>query len=298
MRRPPEKKDLARAELAGIFVSAAHIVFENGSVAFELCSERAGFCRYVYSLIFKIYGRRADVRTEKSARFRNHRRYCLRYADAADVLSDTKTLARGRLGWYSPVFGDIYERPENVRRAFLRGVFLACGSVANPEKNYHLELDAPSSVVPEVCAELLEGFGIVPGQTARKHHTVLYLKEAQAISNFLALIGANKAMLGFEDVRILKQMRGDVNRQVNCETANMNKTAAAADEQIEAIEKLKKTGAYAQLAPELRAAAELRAAHPTLSTGALCAAAEPPVSRSTLFRRLKKIVALSRQVEE
>ena len=125
-----------------------------------------------------------------------------------------------------------------------------------------------------------------------ENKTSIYLKEAESISNFLALIGANKAMLKFEDIRIQKEMRGKVNRIVNCETANLNKTLNAAVEQINAIKKLQETGEFNKLDDDLKEVALLRLEYPNMSLAELGKRLKNPIGKSGVNYRLKKIMGV------
>ena len=140
----------------------------------------------------------------------------------------------------------LLEKAENGK-ALIRGAFLGAGSINNPENLYHLEISFINQENMEFTKNIIENFSIKMKELVSKNKYSLYLKDGEEISNFLALIGANKAVMKFEDIRIQKEMRGKVNRIVNCETANLNKTINAAIEQISAIKKLQKTGEFNKL---------------------------------------------------
>ena len=137
---------------------------------------------------------------------------------------------------------NIKEQEEMAIKALTRGIFLGSGSVNNPEKKYHLEMILSSRKNAQIIKELLEKMQIHLKELERKNGYSLYIKEGEEISKFLAFIGANSSVLKFEEIRVIREIKNNVNRKVNCETANLNKTINAAVRQIESIKKLKETG--------------------------------------------------------
>ena len=179
-------------------------------------------------------------------------------------------------------------------KAMIRGAFLGAGSVNNPESNYHLEIVFSIRENTKYIKEMLQNDSkIFPKELDIENKTSIYLKEAESISNFLALIGANRAMLKFEDVRIQKEMRGKVNRIVNCETANLNKTLNASIEQINAIKKLQETGNFNRLDDGLKEVALLRLEYPNMSLVELGKKLKNPIGKSGINYRLKKIMEIA-----
>lgn len=183
----------------------------------------------------------------------------------------------------------IEERQEEHRKAIIRGAFMGSGSVNNPQKEYHLEIDLNNQENLERFVKILEQWGIL----VKTFQTSLYMKEGEKISKFLALIGANKAVMKFEDIRIQKEMRGKVNRLVNCETANLNKTINASIEQIAAIKKLQEMGTFKKLDENLQEIAMLRIQNPDMSFVELGKLLKEPVGKSGVNYRLKKIMEIA-----
>lgn len=181
------------------------------------------------------------------------------------------------------------------KRAFLRGAFLGGGSISNPEKGYHLEFVASSEQLAKDLCSLLNGYALKAKMIARKGSHVVYLKESEKITEFLALIGANGALLDLENVRTEKDFTNNLNRKLNCETANIRKSVEAAVRQNEAIRYLLDHGVFAKLSPELRAVAELRIDNPELSLAELGKLMDPPLGKSGVNHRLRKLeeIALS-----
>jgi hypothetical protein len=177
--------------------------------------------------------------------------------------------------------------------AYLRGAFLGGGFVADPHGDFHFELTAETEEVAEGLVVLMDRFGMKARITQRRGTYAVYLKGAEHIVTFLALVGAHRALLRTEDVRILKGMRNDVNRLVNAETANLQKSAEAAFEQIVAIRRLEDTRGLESLPPALRELAELRLENPEASLRELGELAEPPLSKSAVYHRIRRIEDLA-----
>ena len=172
----------------------------------------------------------------------------------------------------------------------IRGAYLGAGSINNPENTYHLELSLQK---PEYAKKIVEGlkqFDIKSNIIKKKKEYAIYLKDGEEISKFLALLGANKSVLKFEEIRVQREMNNKVNRLVNCETANMNKTMNASIEQIEAIRKLKESGKFEKMDETLKEVAELRLKNPNASLSELGKMLKEPVGKSGVNYRLKKVI--------
>lgn len=182
---------------------------------------------------------------------------------------------------------------ESRKKAIIRGAFLGSGSISNPENSYHLEIVFGNNFNLEVMKKIFESLDISVKELIKRNRYSLYIKDGEEISKLLALIGANKAVMLFEDIRIKKEMRGKVNRIVNCETANLNKTINAAIEQIEAINKLKENGKFNKLDDNLKELANLRIEYPNMSLIELGKKLKNPVGKSGVNYRLKKIMEIA-----
>ena len=181
------------------------------------------------------------------------------------------------------------------RAAFLRGAFLAGGSVIDPEKRYHLELATSHlSVSRELHALLLE-MGFSPKESRRKANAITYFKQSNAIEDFLTAMGAPLAAMDLMNAKAEKDLRGSIDRRVNCDAANLDKAVDAAQGQIEAIYKLEERGMLENLPDKLKEAVDLRMAHPELTLSQLAELCDPPVSKSAFNHRLRKLMELSKQ---
>lgn len=175
---------------------------------------------------------------------------------------------------------------------FLRGVFLACGTLNDPEKSYHLELSVPYSLKNDLI-RILEEVELKPKEIKRNNNFLLYFKDSEEILTLLTVMGANDAVLEYMGVKIYKDIRNNVNRRTNFESANFDRTVNAAIRQQQAIEKLKKEGKFNTLPTELKEIAVLRLENPDMSLKQIGEALNPPLSRSGVNHRLQKIIDLA-----
>lgn len=182
-------------------------------------------------------------------------------------------------------------------QAFLRGTFLACGTVASPEKNYHLEFVLPYKRLSMDLFKLMEELEIHPKYINRKGYHVVYVKDSEEIEQVLTLMGATNATLELIGIKIHKDMRNRVNRRVNFETANIERTVGAAMQQVEAIQRIDAGGGIQSLPENLREVARLRLENPEASLRELSQMMDEPLSRSGINHRLTKIVAIAREME-
>ena len=180
------------------------------------------------------------------------------------------------------------------RAAFLRGAFMAGGSVTDPEKRYHLELATSHLRVSREVRTLMDEMGFAPKCIDRAGSHVLYFKQSDLIEDFLTTLGAPVCAMGIMEAKVEKDLRNGVNRRVNCETANLGKAVDAAQEQLAAIRRLEDRGLYRDLPDKLRKTAELRKAHPEATLQELAELEDPPMTKSAINHRMRKLIELSR----
>ena len=185
---------------------------------------------------------------------------------------------------------------EEEKKALIRGIFLGSGSINDPTKKYHLEILSKNKDVAQYIQNILKSFNI-KAKILEMNNTI-YIKEGEEISKFLAFIGAQKAVLKYEEIRVMREIRNNVNRQVNCETANLNKTISASVMQIEAINYLKKVKKYVELPTGLQEIAELRLEYPEMSLKDLGSLLEKPLGKSGVNHRLKKIIEIADEAKK
>ena len=189
------------------------------------------------------------------------------------------------------------KQEEQIARICVREAFLQYGALSDPNKEYHLEMCFKTKKKADEIKDILVSNGINAKTIKRRDKHVVYLKEGEDISNCLAFIGANSSVLRFEEVRVMREMRNQINRKVNCETANISKTVNASFEQIQAINKVKKTKKWKELEEGFREIAELRLANPEISIEALGKMVNPPISKSGANHRLKKIIEIANEID-
>jgi len=182
------------------------------------------------------------------------------------------------------------------QRAFLRGAFLSVGSMSDPQKGYHLEFVCTDEAKAEQLRNVIQGFGVDAKIVLRKKYHVVYLKEGSGIVDLLNICEAHKALMEFENLRILKEMRNSVNRRVNCETANITKTVNAATRQIEDIEYIRDHYGLQNLPENLRQIAEIRLEYTDAPLKELGSYLDPPVGKSGVNHRLRKISELADKI--
>jgi len=182
------------------------------------------------------------------------------------------------------------------RKIFVRQCFLDGGTITNPIKSYHL---AFTLLVPmaEELVSVLEYFGLHPKTLAKNSQLIVYLKEAEEISDVLKIMEANVSLLDFENKRIEKELRNTLNRQVNCDTANINKIVNAAQSQIDAIQFIVDKGGLGKLSKQLQEVARLRQTHDTASLTEIGAMLKPPLSKSGVNHRLRKICEIAEEMK-
>ena len=182
------------------------------------------------------------------------------------------------------------------KKAFIRGFFVAAGSVNDPNKAYHFEIVARTKEMAEVIRNVIIGFSLDAKIVKRKKYYVVYLKEGSMIVDMLNIMEAYVSLMDMENVRILKDMRNDINRRVNCETANIKKTVSAAMRVISDIEYIEKTKGLKSLSPALRQVAEIRMSEPDADLALLGTMLNPPISKSGVNHRLRKISRIAEEI--
>ena len=187
-------------------------------------------------------------------------------------------------------------KDDEERRAYIRGAFIGGGSISNPEKTYHLEFVTHSEEYAVDLSKLINSYGLNSKVIQRKNSYIIYIKEGEQIVDLLNIIGAQSCLLELENIRIMKEMRNNVNRLVNCETANLSKTVNAAVRQVESIKLIQSQIGLQRLPKNLREIAELRLNYPDESLKELGEMLDPPVGKSGVNHRLRKIEKIAEEL--
>lgn len=302
LSRIDEQDDCCKkAELAGLIRAGISLRTYKGKPRLLFITENASLSRHIYSRVKEFYGNSPGVFMLKTRRFHTHTVYHLEFTHLMDdtvhnIMGDMRIILRSEGQELKYEAFDINDRC--CKRAYLRGCFLATGSMSDPDRSYHLEITFPNSLLAEEYIKYLNDFDLKPRQIMRKGHYLVYLKEGQEIVDFLNVIGAHRALMKLENIRILKDMRNQVNRIVNCETANLEKTVNAALRQVENIKFIAETRGLDILPDSLREIAELRLENPDVSLSELGQMLNPALSKSGVNHRLKKIDNIAQKLRE
>lgn len=294
-----------RAELAALIHACGTIhLAGRRRINLRLNTENASIARRIYRLIKDLYKIQIQVMVRKNQRLRKNNSYYLILSHeqhAQKVLEDIGILYRdGDKEQNIMLCQEInccLIKKKCCKKAYLRGAFLGGGSVSDPEKTYHLEFVTHTETYGKSLCDLVNEFNLHAKMIERKNNFVVYLKEGENIVNLLSIIGAHTALLNLENIRIYKDMRNNINRIVNCETANLSKTVNAAVRQIENIEYLRDHIGLAKLPPSLREIAELRLIYSDASLKELGQMLNPPIGKSGVNHRLRKLDKMAEELK-
>lgn len=279
-----------KSELAALIRMNGVVSESRYRYSLDIQTENAAIARRIYTLIKDNYPVTLEVLVRKKMKLKKNNIYIVRLKEQVrDLLKDLEIMDDS-LKVIRKITPTIFKL-EQEKRAYLRGAFLAGGSINNPEtSSYHLEISNVHKDHNTSLSELLNSFGLKSKTLERKHGYIVYIKEAEKITEFLSIIGAHNALFKFEDVRIVRDMRNSVNRLVNCETANLNKTIGAAFRQIENIKLIEETVGLGELPERLQEIALLRMEHQDVSLKELGElVTNGKISKSGVNHRLKKI---------
>ncbi|MCY0876061.1 MAG: DNA-binding protein WhiA [Firmicutes bacterium] len=288
-----------RAELTALIQHCGTLGTDSesgGADSLHLSTENAAIARRMYTLLKPLCPQGLEVLVQRKMRLKKNNVYVIRMRRGGHDLLHSLDLLDGD-GVLLQTVGVRVKGRSCCERAYLRGAFLAAGSVNDPDANsYHLELASKSRAHADALWELTQAHDLRAKVMERKRGFVLYMKEGEKIIEFLGFIGAHQALLRFEDVRIVKGMRNQVNRLVNCETANLNKTILAAVRQLDNIRLLDEELGLDQLPVKLRMVAEKRLQYPEMTLHELAQLLPDQVSKSGLNHRLRKLDEWARKV--
>ncbi|WP_422486226.1 DNA-binding protein WhiA [Gudongella sp. DL1XJH-153] len=302
------KNELSRIEIENdccALAELAALVRMNGTVQItgmqninlRFTTENAAIARRIFSILKIMYHSEIEVMVRKNKQLKKNNNYLIIIHDkniSEKVLSDVGYIDEDR----SNLFNPRYNVPKKLvssrccKRSFIRGSFLGGGSMSNPEKTYHLEFVTNHEEHAKSLRDIINSFELNSKIIQRKDNFVVYIKEGEQIVDLLNIIGAHQALLKLEDIRVLKEVRNNINRLVNCETANLGKTIGASIRQIESIKAIQRRMGINKLPDNLREIAEVRMANPDASLKEIGEMMNPPIGKSGVnhrFRRLEEI---------
>ena len=291
------------AETAAIISMCGKVIFdEKDRVRIEIHTENVTVARKYFTLLKKTYNINTDISIQHSSSLNKSRSYILSVNDdetARKILMTCRLMkAFGVIEEDFSISDSLIIQRECCKRAFIRGAFLASGSVSDPVKTYHFEIVCLSEAKAKQLQMIMETFNINARVIKRRKYFVVYVKDSSQVVDLLNIMGAYNALMDMENVRIVKDMRNNVNRKVNCETANINKTVSAAVKQIEDIRFIQMSSAFDELPESLQEMAELRVRYPEATLAELGQLLDTPVGKSGVNHRLKKISLFADELRE
>lgn len=288
------------AEVAAIISLCGRIgISQNDTYSVRIHTENIAVARKYFTLLKKAYNIDTEISIRQSSKLRNYTITIKHHKDAMKVLQASKLIDEyGEICENLSVSSNILIQKECCKRAFIRGAFLASGSISDPEKFYHFEIVCTTEDKAVQLKNIIQYFNIDAKIVERKKHFVVYIKEGAGIVDILNVMEAHVALMDLENVRILKEMRNSVNRKVNCETANLKKTVSAAVKQIEDIKFIRDKVGLSVISDNLEEMARLRLDNPDASLKELGEMLTPAVGKSGVNHRLRKICEIADDLRE
>ncbi|MGE5474484.1 MAG: DNA-binding protein WhiA [Ignavibacteriales bacterium] len=283
------------AELMALVLVIGSGERNNNDAVVKLITENVNVAKRIHFLVKEAFGINPEIVIRKSKKLKEHHVYFLSF-DKAGIIRNQNVYSKIKNADVLKILQGKAGLSRNCcRKAFLRGVFLGAGSITNPNNYYHLEIVFKNEHTAKDVYDIITKFNIPSRVTKRKNSFVVYIKDVEHIADFLNVIGAHKAMLDLENVRILKEMRNSVNRIVNCETANLTKIVDASIRHINAIKYLQDINKLEKLPDLLKEIAYLRLEYQDLSLKELGMMLDKPLGKSGVNHRLNKIVKIAEE---
>lgn len=291
------------AEIAAIISLCGRVsINEKDEYHIKIHTENLTVARKYYTLMKKTFQVNPEIVIKQSNYLKKNKVYAIIIKDpkiSMNILKAAKLIdSYGEVKENLSVVDNVVVQNTCCKRAFIRGAFLAAGSISDPEKTYHFEIVAATESKAMQLQEIIGSFDIDAKIILRKKYYVVYVKDGSQIVDLLNIMEAHVSLMNLENVRILKEMRNSINRQVNCETANINKTVAAAAKQVEDILYIKETVGFSELSVGLEDIASLRIQYPESSLKELGEMLSPPIGKSGVNHRLRKISIFADNLRE
>lgn len=293
-------KGEALAEISAIMKVSGTLAFSGSGLSFNMTTENPVSARLIFTLLKEHFDIHAKLMVKKSNSLKKNNIYMVVISEEMGVrnlLNETGILKEidGIMSLDYRIEPHIFE-DDHKKKAYIRGAFIGGGSISNPEKTYHLEFVTHSEDYARDLCNLVNSFNLNSKVIQRKNSFIIYIKEGEQIVDLLNIIGAHSSLLELENIRIMKEMRNNINRLVNCETANLSKTVNAAVRQVESIKLIKAQIGLQRLPENLREVAELRLNYPDESLKELGEMLDPPVGKSGVNHRLRKIEKIAEEL--
>ena len=289
------------AELAALIGFCGRLEHFPQGEKLKLQTENETVARKCFTLLQKTFNIEKEISVRENSHLKRVKVYVLEISDPEEIreiLQATKLIADSKFCDTLILQDMLVVQQSCCKRAYIRGAFLASGSISDPEKGYHFEIVYPDERKAQQLQTIIRSFSVDAKIVQRKKSYVVYVKEGAQIVDMLAVMEANVALMDLENIRILKEMRNSVNRKVNCETANINKTVNAAVKQMEDIKLIQQVMGFEQLSDGLAQIAELRMQYPEATLKELGMMLSPQVGKSGVNHRLRKLSALADEMRE
>ncbi|MBN2287167.1 MAG: DNA-binding protein WhiA [Tissierellales bacterium] len=290
------------AELAAITRTSGTIFLKGTSgISIEYTTENAAVARRIYSLLKDAYHDTVQVEVRKTNKLKKGNSYKIKFnGDSEELLRDMGLLNALEMNPFDLDSGIPFPMLEKecCKRAYIKGAFLGSGSISDPDKSYHLEFVNNNEKHAQDLSNLLTNYHLKVKIITRKNYFINYIKDSEQIVDLLNIIGAYNSLLEIENIRIIKDMRNNINRVINCETANLSKTVDAAVRQMHSIKIINRTIGLDKLPEHLKILAQLRFDNAEASLIELGQMLNPPLGKSGVNHRLRKIDAIASKILE
>lgn len=291
------------AEIAAIISLCGKIfVNEKEQYFIKIVTENLTVARKYFMLIKEAFHGEIQIQVRRNRYLKRSRSYALIIKDSEmsmKILKATKLInQQGDIAEEMSIISNRVVQNTCCKRAFIRGAFLAAGSMSDPEKTYHFEIITTTEEKAVQLRDMIRFFDVDAKIVKRKKYFVVYVKDGSQIVDVLNIMEAHKALMNLENVRILKEMRNSINRQVNCEAANISKTVTAASKQLEDILYIQDTVGFSDLSPGLKEIAKLRMEQPDASLKELGSMLSNPIGKSGVNHRLRKLSVIADSLRE
>ena len=302
-RQMPPARHCRIAEIAAIISFCGNVCISSGDrYSIKIHTEKLSVARKCFTLLKKTFNIYTEISIRQNAYLKKSKTYTIfikRHEDALRILQATKLLDENHeVEENLSIADNVVIMQLCCKRAFIRGAFLAAGSISTPQKFYHFEIVCQSMEKARQLQGIIQAFNIDAKIVVRKKYYVVYIKEGSGIVEILNVMEAHVALMNLENVRILKEMRNFVNRQVNCETANLNKTISAAVKQIEDIRYIEENAGLSSLPENLEEIARVRLENAESSLKELGTMLNPPVGKSGVNHRLRKLSEIAEKMRQ
>jgi len=285
------------AEIAAIINTCGEIYYDGSVSCVSIQTENPGVAKKYFTLVKKTFNINCEVSIRSSKYLKKSRQYCLSVRDARNagrLLHAAGFIDKqNKLTVAKKILNEMVVKSDCCRRAYIRGSFISGGSLNNPEKTYHMEFVNGDRILCLELLRIINSFGLNAKLIERKGHYVAYVKEGENIVDLLNVMGAYQSLMKLENIRIVKDMRNSVNRMVNCETANINKTVSASVKQARDIQYISDNVGLGYLSPQLEDVARLRIQYPEASLNEIGRMLTPQVGKSGVNHRLRRITRIA-----